>query len=271
MLGQKIKLLRTENGLYQQDLADILQVSKSTVAMWETNKREPDLVMISKIASYFGVTVDWLTGKSPFRSLQNATEFYEDWTCNSDADFDPPFDFCPLIEKERIQRNISEEDVAASIGVSVHEYNEMAKGNIPITFKHSEKMCAVLGTNTSQLAYEKGCYNGDVPEKWRDNVRGWEKVSVFLDDNHSGLINKGVNERLWDINAQIFTEQMEQSDKMLMEYLQDYFADEEQTIAFELIKDLPRLNKEGLLEAKKRIDELSRLEEYENDILKECK
>lgn len=60
MLGDKIKELRNKKGIYQQDLADALSVSKSTVAMWETNKREPDLEMIKKIADYFNISTDYL-------------------------------------------------------------------------------------------------------------------------------------------------------------------------------------------------------------------
>lgn len=60
MLGDKIKELRNEKNIYQQDLATALMVSKSTVAMWETNKRVPDKTMLIKIAEYFDITVDYL-------------------------------------------------------------------------------------------------------------------------------------------------------------------------------------------------------------------
>lgn len=58
MLGDNIKKLRNKKGIYQQDLADSLSVSKSTVAMWETNKREPDLTMLRKISIFFDVSID---------------------------------------------------------------------------------------------------------------------------------------------------------------------------------------------------------------------
>lgn len=64
MLGDNIKELRNKKGIYQQDLADSLSVSKSTVAMWETNKREPDLTMLRKIAIFFDVSIDNLLGFS---------------------------------------------------------------------------------------------------------------------------------------------------------------------------------------------------------------
>lgn len=64
MLGQRIKELRKKSGMYQQGLADLLKVSKSTVAMWETDKREPDIETLTKIAEYFCVSIDYLAGKT---------------------------------------------------------------------------------------------------------------------------------------------------------------------------------------------------------------
>lgn len=64
MIGDVVKKLRRNKKIYQQDLADALSVSKSTVAMWETNKRTPDATMLVKIASFFDVSVDYLLGKS---------------------------------------------------------------------------------------------------------------------------------------------------------------------------------------------------------------
>lgn len=62
MLGTTIKKLRKDIGITQMVLAKALNVSKSTIAMWETNCREPDLDTIKKIAEFFGVSVDYLTG-----------------------------------------------------------------------------------------------------------------------------------------------------------------------------------------------------------------
>ena len=63
MIGDVIKKLRQNKGIYQQDLATELSVSKSTVAMWETNRRTPDATMLRKIADFFSVSVDFLLSK----------------------------------------------------------------------------------------------------------------------------------------------------------------------------------------------------------------
>ena len=68
-----LKQLRNEykNGkkISQQKLADILGVSRSTVAMWENGLSQPDNDTLIRIANYFNVSTDYLLGakeKPPF-------------------------------------------------------------------------------------------------------------------------------------------------------------------------------------------------------------
>ena len=57
-----IKKFRKARQLSQQQLADAMGISRSTVAMWETGNSAPDRDMIIKLASFFGVTTDHLLG-----------------------------------------------------------------------------------------------------------------------------------------------------------------------------------------------------------------
>ena len=52
-LGEKIKKIRIENNLKQNDLAELLYVSEKTISSWENNRTNPDLNMIYKISDYF--------------------------------------------------------------------------------------------------------------------------------------------------------------------------------------------------------------------------
>lgn len=56
--------LRKERGITQKKLGEYLGVSRSTVAMWESGKNEPDGEMLVKIAEYFDVSTDYLLGRS---------------------------------------------------------------------------------------------------------------------------------------------------------------------------------------------------------------
>lgn len=62
MLGQKIKRLRKQSGMTQEDLADLLHVTRSAVSSWETGVRTPDIYMLRKIANLFGVSLDYIVG-----------------------------------------------------------------------------------------------------------------------------------------------------------------------------------------------------------------
>ena len=60
MFGDILRELRRKNKLTQVDLSKILKVSAPTIALWETNKREPDMQMIKNIANYFKVSINYL-------------------------------------------------------------------------------------------------------------------------------------------------------------------------------------------------------------------
>lgn len=68
MISQRLKELRKEKGITQKQFAEIFQVASGTIAMWEIGKRQPDIQMIDRIASYFGVSVDYLLGKTDIKN-----------------------------------------------------------------------------------------------------------------------------------------------------------------------------------------------------------
>lgn len=53
--GETVHRLRMEKGLSQQQLADQLHVSRSTVANWEVSRRIPDATMVAQLADVLGV------------------------------------------------------------------------------------------------------------------------------------------------------------------------------------------------------------------------
>ena len=56
----KIKELRRDRNISQQQLANDLKVSKQAVSKWEKGYSLPDIASIEIIATYFGVTTDYL-------------------------------------------------------------------------------------------------------------------------------------------------------------------------------------------------------------------
>lgn len=64
----RLKLLREEKGLFQSDIAKILGVSVAAVGFYENEKRDMSPETIIKLAEYFGVSTDYLLGKSDIRN-----------------------------------------------------------------------------------------------------------------------------------------------------------------------------------------------------------
>lgn len=63
-LGSRIKMLRTQKGLTQEQFSEMFQVSKSNVSKYENGSIEPNYDLLVKIANYFGVSTDYLLGNS---------------------------------------------------------------------------------------------------------------------------------------------------------------------------------------------------------------
>ena len=59
--------LRLEKNFNQEELAKALNVSKSTVGMWEIGKRLPGPEKYEEIADYFNVDMDYLYGRTDIR------------------------------------------------------------------------------------------------------------------------------------------------------------------------------------------------------------
>lgn len=66
--GTMLKKLRTEREISQADMARILGLSRSTVGMYERGKREPDFETLERIADYFSINLDDLTGRGASES-----------------------------------------------------------------------------------------------------------------------------------------------------------------------------------------------------------
>ena len=75
-LNENIKKLRMARGLNQVEFAKTLGVSKQCVSNWENDNVMPSIEMLLKIADFFGVSTDYLLGRSDKRVIEvaNLTE-----------------------------------------------------------------------------------------------------------------------------------------------------------------------------------------------------
>ena len=62
-IGSRIHKLRKKSGLTQQQVANRLNVVRTSISNWESGTRTPDAESLSQLADLFGVTTDYLLGK----------------------------------------------------------------------------------------------------------------------------------------------------------------------------------------------------------------
>lgn len=61
--GKRIAELRKKRGLNQVLLSGMLGISRASLSHYETNRREPDFELLTKIADFFHVSLDFLMGR----------------------------------------------------------------------------------------------------------------------------------------------------------------------------------------------------------------
>lgn len=64
-LSDMLTYLRKRQGLTQQQLADKLNMSRSSIGMYETGKREPEIEVLEAFADFYNVDMNTLTGRFP--------------------------------------------------------------------------------------------------------------------------------------------------------------------------------------------------------------
>ena len=64
IFGERIKGLRIEKKMTQQELGNIVGLTSTGISYWETGKAVPNLETLVKLSNFFGISVDYLTGKN---------------------------------------------------------------------------------------------------------------------------------------------------------------------------------------------------------------
>lgn len=77
--SEKIALLRREKGMSQEDLAQVVGVSRQAVQKWESGSSNPDMENLKLLSSYFGVTLDYLVWEEAAENQGKTTQEERVW------------------------------------------------------------------------------------------------------------------------------------------------------------------------------------------------
>ena len=130
--NNQLKTLRQEYNLSQQELADKIGISKSSINMYERGEREPGIETVKRIADFFNVDVDYLFGVS---DIKKRREFKVTRTNKSIAH---------NIRHHREQANLSKKEFADLLGVDETTITDLESGSAALKKDMLYKICDVL-------------------------------------------------------------------------------------------------------------------------------
>jgi transcriptional regulator with XRE-family HTH domain len=75
VLSRRLGELRMERGFTQLELAERINIGRASVSNYENGDRVPDADILIKFADLFGVTTDYLLGRSEFKSFDQDSKY----------------------------------------------------------------------------------------------------------------------------------------------------------------------------------------------------
>lgn len=117
MIGERIKELRKKNRYTQKQIGAMCGVSDISVYNWERNKAEPNTDTLCRLADIFGVSVDYLLGRTtdheikkeaPPAMAEGEAEVSFSFPIGDEAAFDAGFDAAvrEIVRQELSRRGI---------------------------------------------------------------------------------------------------------------------------------------------------------------------
>lgn len=64
LFKERLKDLRLERNISQQELGRIVNMSKMAISHWESGHSEPSIAQLIVLSNFFEVSVDYLIGKT---------------------------------------------------------------------------------------------------------------------------------------------------------------------------------------------------------------
>lgn len=133
MLGDRLKYLRNKKKLTQAEMAKKIDVARTTYAMYEQNKREPDNEILNRIADFYNVSTDYLLGRT---DNPNPPDQLPELTEQDEKDI--------AKDLEKIIKNLSTDGYAHFDGRSLEELDEEDKQLLIASLENSMRLAKRL-------------------------------------------------------------------------------------------------------------------------------
>lgn len=138
----RLKEERLKKGLTQNKLAEILDIDRTSISKYENGKQLPELYVLNSMADLFGVSLDYMAGRS-----HNVTP-----CCHNHFDeMESPKIFGEILRALREERNISQKDMADHLQISRQAYNYYELGKREPSYEALRNLARYFGVTADYL------------------------------------------------------------------------------------------------------------------------
>lgn len=149
-----LKVLRTDRANTQQEIADILGCSRISYIYYENGSRSISLKGLAKLMKYYGVSADFLLGRSPYKRIPMRGEEFitENDPEASEKKISSPSDTAARTLKQlRKSRLITQQQVADFLGCTQAGYCCYESGKREISSETAAMLCTYFNVSVDYL------------------------------------------------------------------------------------------------------------------------
>ncbi len=139
----RLKDIREDNDMTQEEMAKVLKVNRSTYSLWELSINIIPLPKLCEFADYFLVSIDYVLGLTNERRRKAAKGKFNVQKLGNH------------MQKIRKEKQLSQEDVARMLGVTQACISKCEKGKSCISTLNLYTFCKEFQISMDSLCYEE--------------------------------------------------------------------------------------------------------------------
>lgn len=190
-IGERLKQLRLQKGLTQEQLAEVFGVSAQAVSRWENNTSYPDITLLPGLAIYFNTSVDAIVGMDEIRKEEVLRKIHGDI---NDLVISGQTDMAIALIRDSLKIYPNDSGLLMSLGETLaHRKDDSAATQEAISIaerilQNDDVSIKAKGTTSANLLFLY--LRGNQDEKAKALIRSlphiWESREILLPEVYDG-------------------------------------------------------------------------------------
>ena len=141
-LALKLKTTRKQQNLRQYEVAGFLKVSQNSLSRYEKNTRIPNLQILTNLAQYYQISIDWLLGKARHKYKKN-----HHWN----GEFISEYKFPERLKEARENKNMSQSKLGRLLKIMPSNVTLYEQGKTEPSLENLVLIAEILGVTVDWL------------------------------------------------------------------------------------------------------------------------